>query len=99
MTGTQISSAGLDPRRRRALYQAWHRGMREMDILLGQFADARLPAMSETDLADFETLLDAVPDRDLLGWFTGEWPVEPAYETPLWRALVAFHKHDGPIHV
>ena len=99
MTGTQISSAGLDPRRRRALYQAWHRGMREMDILLGQFADAKIGTMSEADLVAFEVLIDAVPDRDLLGWFTGEWPVETAYDTPVWRALIAFHKHDGPIHV
>ena len=99
MTGTTISTAGLDPRRRKALFRAWHRGMREMDLLLGQFADAKIAAMSDDDLTTFEILIDAVPDRDLLGWFTGEWTVDPAYDTPVWRALVAFHRHDGPIHV
>lgn len=99
MTGTAISSAELDPRRRKALFRAWHRGMREMDLLLGQFADARLAAMSDAELDLFEKLLDGVADRDLLAWFTGETPIEPAYDTPVWQALVAFHKHDGPIHV
>lgn len=99
MTGTTISTADLDPRRRKALFRAWHRGMREMDLLLGQFADARIAAMSESDLATFEKLLEDVADRDLLAWFTGETPVEAEYDTSVWNALVAFHKHDGPIHV
>jgi len=99
MTGTTISTADLDPRRRKALFRSWHRGMREMDLLLGQFADAKIAGMSEADLAVFEALLDEVADRDLLAWFTGEKPVAPAYDTPVWAALVAFHKHDGPIHV
>ena len=99
MTGTTISTAEIDPRRRKALYRAWHRGMREMDLLLGQFADAKIATMSQTDLAAFELLLDGAPDRDLLAWFTGEARIEPAYDTPVWRALIAFHEHDGPIHV
>ena len=32
MTESTISSAGLDERRRRALFRSWHRGMREMDF-------------------------------------------------------------------
>ena len=99
MTGTTISTADLDPRRRKALFRAWHRGMREMDLLLGQFADAKIGGMSDTDLSTFETLLDGVADRDLLAWFTGEKPIEAAYDTDVWKALVEFHKHDGPIHV
>lgn len=99
MTGTTISTADLDLRRRKALFRAWHRGMREMDLLLGQFADANIASMSDADLDAFENLLEAAPDRDLLAWFTGERPVDPALDTKVWRALVAFHKHDGPIHV
>ena len=99
MSGTTASSAGLDPRRKRLLIRAWRRGMREMDILLGQFADARAATMSDDDAAMFEKMMDEVPDRDLLAWFTGESPIEPAWDTPVWRALVAFHKHDGPVHV
>ena len=40
MTGTTRSSAGLDERRRRLLYRSWHRGTREMDLIMGRFADA-----------------------------------------------------------
>ena len=42
MTGSQKSSEGLDPRRRRLLFRAWHRGSREMDLIMGPFADAWL---------------------------------------------------------
>ena len=42
MTGTKLSSEGLDPRRRKLLFRAWHRGMREMDLIMGRFADAAI---------------------------------------------------------
>ena len=39
-----------DPRRRRALFRSWHRGMRETDLLMGRFADAEIANLSEADL-------------------------------------------------
>ena len=51
MTGTTRSSGDLDPRRKRLLFRCWHRGTREMDFLIGRFADAHLPAMSDAELA------------------------------------------------
>lgn len=90
MTGTTRSSDGLDPRRRRALFRAWHRGTREMDLLLGRFADAYIAALSEADLGSLEALME-VPDRDLFAWVTGREPVAPNYNTPLYSALVRFH--------
>lgn len=98
MSGTQISSAGLDPRRRRALYQAWHRGMREMDILLGKFADAKLAQLTDAEMDEFEHLLNAI-DRDLLSWLTGEVPLPADYDTGVMGKLMAFHTHDGPINL
>ncbi|HJU32646.1 MAG TPA: succinate dehydrogenase assembly factor 2 [Hyphomicrobiaceae bacterium] len=53
-----------ETRRRRAVYRACHRGTKEMDIILGRFAEARLAAMPLGHLADFERLL-ALPDPDL----------------------------------
>ena len=35
MTGTTRSSGGLDDRRKRLLFRCWHRGTREMDLILG----------------------------------------------------------------
>jgi antitoxin CptB len=90
MTGTTRSSDGLEPRRRRALFRAWHRGMRETDLLLGRFADAYIGDLTDVDLRDFEALMD-VPDRDVLAWLTGEAPVAANYATPLYRALEQFH--------
>ena len=62
----------LDQRRRRAAYRASHRGTKEMDWLLGRYAEANLPGMDEAALGDFERLL-ALPDPDLQHWImTGE---------------------------
>ena len=76
MSGSMLSSAALDERRRRILFRAWRRGLREMDLVMGRFADAHLPAMSESELAEFERLLD-VPDPQALAWITGEEPTPP----------------------
>jgi antitoxin CptB len=86
MTGSRLSSAGLDARRRRILFRAWRRGIREMDLVMGQFCDARLPDMSEAELDEFERLLDA-PDPSALAWITGETPVPTEYDTPLFAQL------------
>ncbi len=98
MPETTLSSANLDPRRRRVLMRAWRRGMREMDYLLGGFADAHLPTLSESELDDFEALLNA-QDRDALMWLTGETPTPPQFQTPLFAKLKAFHTHASPIHL
>ena len=57
----------LDTRRRRASYRAHHRGTKEMDVLMGRYADARLPAFSLDELAHFETFL-SLPDPMLQAW-------------------------------
>jgi antitoxin CptB len=57
----------LDQRRRRAAYRALHRGTKEMDWLLGRYAEARLAGMEEAELAEFERLI-ALPDPELQGW-------------------------------
>ncbi len=48
-------------RRRRIRVRAWWRGMREMDILMGRFVDARIEALPAAALAELEALLD-LPD-------------------------------------
>ncbi|TCR62760.1 succinate dehydrogenase assembly factor 2 [Bosea sp. BK604] len=98
MSGTTRTSADLDPRRRKLLFRAWHRGMREMDLIMGRFADAEIGALSEADLDEFERLIEVL-DRDLLSWVTGEAAVPENYDTDLFRRLKGFHHHDKPIHV
>jgi antitoxin CptB len=97
MSGSTRSSADLDVRRRRNLFRAWHRGIREMDLIMGRFADAEIGTLSEDDLDEFERLIE-VPDRDLYRWITGEDEVPANYDTPLFRRLRTFHTHAAPIH-
>lgn len=78
----------IDMRRRRARFRSWHRGMREADLILGRFADARIEALTEAELEQYEALLD-VPDTDFLKWVTGERPVPAACDTALFREISA----------
>jgi len=67
----------IDPQalRRRIHYRASHRGTKEMDILLGRFADNALAGMTAGELALFEQML-ALPDPDIERWIrAGEAPV------------------------
>lgn len=78
----------LDIRRRKARFRSWHRGMREADLIMGGFADAQIEVLNEAEMAQYEGLLD-VPDADLIRWVTGELPVPPAYDTPLFRKIAS----------
>ena len=57
----------LEHRRRRALYRATHRGTKELDWLVGRYAEARLPAMTDAEMDLFEQFL-SVPDPELHAW-------------------------------
>lgn len=98
MSGSTRTSADLDPRRRKILFRAWHRGMRENDLIMGGFADAHIATLTDAELDEFEGLIEVL-DRDLLSWITGEADVPANYDTEVFRRLKAFHHHDKPIHV
>ncbi len=77
-------------RRKRARFRAWHRGTREMDLIMGRFADAAAHAWGESELGDYETLLN-LPEADVFAWITGDASVPTQYDTPVFRSLVDFH--------
>ncbi len=60
----------VDARRRKLQFRAAHRGMRELDLFVGAFANARVPRMSQGELDEFERILD-LPDNTVLDWITG----------------------------
>jgi antitoxin CptB len=95
MTGSTISSDGLDPRRRRMLFRSWHRGTREADLIMGRFADAHLANFTDAELDQFEHLLDAL-ETDLLSWMTGLADVPANHDTPMFRRVREFHFQAGP---
>ena len=84
----------LDDRRKRLRYQAWHRGTREMDLVLGRYVDAQVASLTDEELVTLEALME-VPDPELYLWIAGTADVPSNYDTPLFRKIVAFHE-TGP---
>ncbi len=70
-----------ETRLRRLRMRAWRRGTREMDLILGPFADARLAGLDGAALDLFEALLEE-NDHDLYGWVSGR-AAAPARFAPL----------------
>jgi antitoxin CptB len=91
MTGSMRSSDGLDPRRRKLLFRSWHRGMREIDLVMGKFADAEISRLTETELEEYERLVE-LPDGELLAWITGEQAIPAQHDGAVLRRLRAFHR-------
>jgi antitoxin CptB len=89
MTGSTRSSDGLDERRKRLLFRCWHRGTREMDLILGRFADAAIADLSDTELAQLERLIE-VPDPDLYAALSSEVLLAVEYRTPLFDRVKSF---------
>lgn len=82
----------LQTRRRRAAYRAAHRGTKEMDIILGRYAEGHLDSMSDVELGTFERFLE-LPDPVLTHWFAeGAVPSEAEEFASL---LVALRTHFG----
>lgn len=84
----------LDKRRKRLKFRSWHRGMREMDFLIGRFADRNLDVFSERQLDLFEALLHET-DPDMYGWLTGRQPVPPALNNDVMKLLKTFTLSTG----
>ena len=93
MTGSTRSSNGLDDRRKRLLFRCWHRGTREMDLILGRFADAEIAGLADGELSELERLIE-VPDPDLYAALIGERPLAPAYAGALFDRIKAFRAVD-----
>jgi antitoxin CptB len=91
VAGATHSSQELDARRRRLLFRAWHRGMRELDLIMGRFAESAIEQLTADELIDFEQLME-VPDRELLAWVTGEADVRANFDTALFRRLRDFNR-------
>ncbi|WP_417470774.1 succinate dehydrogenase assembly factor 2 [Maricaulis sp.] len=79
----------LENRRKKLRIRAWRRGFKEADLILGRYADQMLEAMSETDIADFDRLLDQL-DADIYSWVIGTAPTPAEFDTPVMDRLKTF---------
>ena len=84
-----MTDPALTIRRKRILWRAMHRGMKEMDLLLGGYAVRALPSLTERELKELEAVID-LPDPALLAWIRGEAPVPSSHDSPTLRAVLAF---------
>ena len=89
MTGTTRSSGGLDERRKRLLFRCWHRGTREMDLILGRFADTTIASLTDDELTELEHLIE-IPDPDLYAALSGDELRALQYAGPLFERIKAF---------
>ena len=80
-------------RERRLRLRSWRRGIREMDLILGGFADARLTELTAAELAQYDALLSE-NDQDLYAWVSGREAAPAAHAAIL--ALVARHLATDP---
>ena len=79
----------MEARRRKLKFRAWRRGFREMDLLMGSFADAHIDSLKEVELDEFEQLL-SVPDWEVYAWLIGQKEVPDNHRGPVLDQLVAF---------
>jgi len=86
---TEAHSARL----RRLAMRSWRRGIKEMDLILGPYADAHLAGMGEAELDSYDALLHE-NDQDLLTWITGAAPVPPRFDGLI--ARIGDHCRAGP---
>ena len=70
--------------------RSWHRGTREMDLLLGRFADAHLEGMDAEGLALYDRFLSN-SDPDIYNWVSRAEPVPPAEDNRVVQLLLAFY--------
>ena len=75
-----------EPRRRRILFRATHRGTYENDILIGHYVRRHLAAFTLEELDALEAVMEH-PDATLADWLMGRVPVPPEADTPMFRAI------------
>lgn len=85
---TRGKTESIEEYRRKLKFRAWHRGTREMDLLLGSFADQNIEDFNESQLEEFEKLLEN-PDPDLYDWVSGQKKVAAEEESSVMTLLLA----------
>jgi antitoxin CptB len=79
-----------EARLKRMAMRSWRRGTKEMDLILGPFADRHLAGLSAPDLAIYDRLL-LENDQDLMAWIFGQ-ATPPDWVGPLLSRITDFAK-------
>jgi antitoxin CptB len=78
-----------DYRRKRLIYRSWHRGTREMDLIMGSFADQHIPSMTDAELVVYEEILNH-NDPDLYNWIAGQEVLPANFLNPVMEKLLVY---------
>jgi len=78
----------LDDRKRRLIFRAWHRGIKELDLIFGNFVEQNITGFSEDDIIWFERIFEE-QDHEILAWVTKGEPVPEEFDTPLMHRIQA----------
>lgn len=81
----------MDVRRKKLTFRAWHRGLKELDLILGPFADAHLGHLDDGGLDAFEELL-TIPDNDLFDWLSDRSAPPDRYRTRVYEQIYDFSR-------
>ncbi|MEO1100238.1 MAG: succinate dehydrogenase assembly factor 2 [Pseudomonadota bacterium] len=85
----------MDERRRKLKFRAWRRGFREMDLLMGSFAEKHIGELDDAGLDEFERLL-ATPDWEVYAWLVGQKPIPDNHAGPVLDQMIAFRYEAMP---
>lgn len=80
----------MTKKRKRLIFRSWHRGTREMDLIMGTFADSCVESLSAEDLDLYDQLLE-IPDPDLYNWVSGREDVPEEHLTAVMSMLLEHH--------
>lgn len=80
------TAENIETRRKRLYFRSWHRGIKEADILLGNFADKHLAILNEAQLDCYEDLI-LEQDVDIISWITGSSEPPARFNTDVMRLL------------
>lgn len=58
---------------KKLMYNSWHRGCKETDLLLGKFAEYHLKTLTDEEISDYKALLEE-DDWDIFNWLTEKSP-------------------------
>ncbi|GAB5389805.1 MAG: succinate dehydrogenase assembly factor 2 [Alphaproteobacteria bacterium] len=71
---SEMTASEIEKLRKQLMFRAWHRGTREMDFLMGTFAQRYINDFTPDQLIKFKAMIE-VSDPELYNWRTGAEPV------------------------
>ncbi len=87
-----VKNLAIQQMRKKLIYRSWHRGMKEIDLILGTFADQTLEHLNEEDLRAYEKILE-IPDNELLDYLHQIRQIPEEYNSSILKNIIHFLKN------